>query len=151
MLIKIKETIMNTVNIYLNFNGNCEEAFNFYKEVLGGEISYLSRFGEFPESRDFKIPDEFKEHILHVTLPVGGDTLLMGSDTFPGMGGGVSFGDNFSVCLQTDTKEEADRLFNGLAEGGGVIMPMADVFWGDYYGQLSDKFGVKWMVICPGK
>ncbi len=136
---------MASVNIYLNFNGNCEDAFNFYKSVFGGEFSYFSRFEELPPAEGHEIPEEAKKQILHITLPISAETSLMGSDT-GSMSPEVTFGNNFSISIDTKSAEEADTFFSKLAEGGTVIMPMDKTFWGAYFGMCTDKFGVNWMV-----
>lgn len=135
---------MATTNTYLNFNGNCEEAFNFYKSVFGGEFNYLGRFGDMPASDDYKVPEADKNKVMHVSLPIG-SSILMGSDTGGEWAPGFILGNNFSISVTANSKEEADNLFNGLAEGGKITMPMASTFWGDYFGMLTDKFGVNWM------
>lgn len=136
---------MATTNTYLNFNGNCEEAFNFYKSVFGGEFNYMGRFGDMSEDGQNKIPESDKNKIMHVSLPIGTST-LMGSDTGGEWAPSFIQGNNFSISINADTKEEADRLFNGLAEGGKITMPLNNTFWGDYFGMLTDKFGVNWMM-----
>ena len=136
---------MTTVNIYLNYDGNCEEAFNFYKSVFGGDFGYLGRFGEMPESNDYKVPEADKNKIMHVSLAIG-NSILMGSDTGEEYGKSFVQGNNFSVSVTAASKKEADELFAGLAAGGQVTMPMNDTFWGDYFGMLTDKFGINWMV-----
>lgn len=137
---------MTTVNVYLTFNGNCEEAFNFYKSVFGGEFSYVGRFGDMPAESGHKMPAEDANKIMHISLPVGGDTVLMGSDTGGEWAPHFSIGNNFSISINTDSKANADKYFNGLSAGGEVTMPMQDTFWGDYFGMWKDKFGVSWMV-----
>ncbi|MDR2221626.1 MAG: VOC family protein [Flavobacteriaceae bacterium] len=136
---------MATTNTYLTFNGNCEEAFNFYKSVFGGDFTYIGRFGEIPSSPEFTVPEEEKNNIMHVSLPIG-KSILMGSDTSCGNPTPVVQGNNFSISVATDTKEEADDLFAKLAVGGTITMPIADMFWGDYFGMILDKFGIQWMV-----
>jgi PhnB protein len=139
---------MATVNTYLTFNGNCEEAFLFYKSVFGGDFAYIGRFGEMPPSDDPNCPPpsgEEANRIMHVSLPISKETILMGSDTTSQSGDAV-FGTNFSVSINTDTKDEADKLFNGLSAGGTIIMPMEQTFWGAYFGMFTDKFGIGWMV-----
>jgi PhnB protein len=132
---------MPTINPYLNFAGNTEEAFNFYKSVFGGEFAMLQRFGEGQQ-----IPGSVKDKIMHVSLPIGKNNILMGTDACEEMGFNVTQGNNFYICISPDSKEEADKLFNSLAEGGKINTPLQDMFWGAYYGDLTDKFGVKWMV-----
>jgi PhnB protein len=136
---------MATTNIYLNFNGNCEEAFNFYQSVFGVEFSYLGRFAEMPESEEFKVPEADKNKIMHVGLPIG-NSVLMGSDCGGEQSKHFLAGNNFSVSVTADSKEEADRLFKGLSEGGLVTMPLGNTFWGDYFGMFTDKFGINWMI-----
>lgn len=138
---------MASVNVYLNFNGNCEEAFNFYKSVFGGEFPYLGRFKDMPPSEDgIKMPAEHENRIMHVSLPISKETMLMGSDTGGEWAPHFKQGNNFSISINADSKEEADRLFNGLSEGGKVTMPLNNTFWGDYFGMLEDKFGINWMM-----
>ena len=138
---------MATVNVYLSFNGNCEEAFNFYKSVFGGEFPYIGRFGDMPPSGDGKqVPAEDKNKIMRVSLPISQETVLMGSDTAGEWASHHVVGNNISISINTDSKEEADRLFNGLSEGGTVTMPLAETFWGAYFGMWTDKFGINWMV-----
>lgn len=139
---------MATVNPYLIFNGTCEAAFLFYQSVFGGEFPYMGRFGEMPPSDDPNSPPlspEDAQKIMHVTLPISKETVLMGSDT-TGQSGDVIVGTNFSVSINTESKEEANRLFDGLSAGGTIIMPMTDTFWGAYFGMFTDKFGIGWMV-----
>lgn len=137
---------MATVNTYLNFNGNCEDAFNFYKSVFGGEFTYIGRFGEMPPQEGMPPMNEAdKNKIMHVGLPIG-STVLMGSDTGGEWAPTFLQGNNFSVNINPESKEEADKIFNGLSAGGQVTMPMADTFWGAYFGMFTDKFGVNWMV-----
>lgn len=136
---------MAFLNVYLNFNGNCEAAFNHYKSVFGGEFDTFSRFGDMP-SDEQPLPESEANKILHVSLPVGSaGCVLMGSDCPPSFPNGVQ-GNLFNVSIATDSKEEADRLFSSLSAGGKVNMPIADTFWGAYFGMFTDKFGVQWMV-----
>ena len=136
------------LNPYLNFDGNCEEAFQHYKNVFGGEFfgQGIMRFGDIPPSDDFTLPEEHKNRVMHVSLQVGNE-MLMGSDTMPGFCDKTfQIGDNAYISIHPDSREEADRIFNALAEGGTIEMPMEDQFWGDYYGSLCDRFGINWMV-----
>lgn len=136
-----------TINVYLTFNGNCEEAFKFYQSAFGGEFGFMGRFGDMPaEAGGDTIPDDQKNRVMHVSLPISKETTLMGSDTGGEWAANFKEGNNFSVSISTDSKEEADRLFQELSSGGNVTMPMADTFWGDYFGSFADKFGVNWMV-----
>ena len=135
-----------TVNAYLNFNGNCEEAFDFYKSVFGGEFAFLGRFNEMPPQDGMPSLSEIEgNRIMHVTLPIGGDTMLMGSDTLP-FSGDVHFGNNISLSINASSREEADTVFNKLMAGGKVTMPLAETFWGAYFGMCTDRFGVNWMM-----
>lgn len=139
---------MAVINPYLIFNGNCEEAFLFYKSVFGGEFPYIGKFKDMPPSDDPNCPPpsaEEGERIMHVCLMIG-NTVLMGSDSTSKSGDVPAFSGNFSVSINTDSVEEADKLFNGLSAGGTVIMPMEKTFWGAYFGMFADKFGVHWMV-----
>jgi PhnB protein len=135
---------MVTINPYLNFKGNTEEAFNFYKSVFGGEFSMIQRFKDTPEAA--KVPENEKNMLMHVSLPVGKGNVLMGTDALESMGHKITTGDNICLSVSTESKEETDKIFNGLAEGGKVQMPPSKMFWGDYFGMLTDKFGVQWMV-----
>lgn len=138
---------MATVNVYLTFNGNCEEAFNFYKSVFGGEFPYIGRFGDMPPSEDRKqVSEEEKNKIMHVSLPISRETMLMGSDVGGEWSSNFKEGNNFSLSLNADSREEAEKLFNALSEGGMVKMPLEDTFWGAYFGMWTDKFGINWMV-----
>jgi PhnB protein len=136
---------MITVHPYLTFNGNCERAFDFYKSVFGGEFIQVSRFKDMPPADGQKIPDDHKEKILHVSLPLGKGSVLMGSDSNPSMGD-VRMGENISLSINADTKEDAGRIFTALSAGGKITMPIGDTFWGAYFGMMVDKFGVIWMV-----
>jgi len=141
-----KQKIMTTINIYLTFNGNCEEAFNFYKSVFGGDFSHFERFKNMPDNPDFTVPESEKEKLMHVSLPISKETILMGSDTAGEWASKYKQGNNFSISIDADTKEEADRFFNELSKGGNVIMPMNKTFWGSYFGNFIDKYGIIWMV-----
>ena len=137
---------MTLVNVYLTFDGNCEEAFNFYRSVFGGEFPYLGRYKDMPPEEGKKANTKDAEKIMHVSLPISKETMLMGSDTGGDWASNYSKGNNFAVSIATDNKGEADRLFNGLSAGGNVTMPMNKTFWGDYFGMFTDKFGINWMV-----
>ncbi|MGQ2983992.1 VOC family protein [Flavobacterium sp.] len=136
---------MATTNTYLNFNGDCEQAFNFYKSVFGGEFAYIGRFGDMPPSDEYTMPESDNNKIMHVSLPIG-TSVLMGSDTGGDWAPSFVQGNNFSVSVTAESKEEADIIFNGLAEGGKITMPLENTFWGDYFGMLTDKFGINWMM-----
>ncbi|MEW5675149.1 VOC family protein [Flavobacterium enshiense] len=136
---------MTSVQPYLTFNGTCEEAFNFYRSVFGGDFAYAGKFKDMPPSGEFSISDADKEKIMHISLPIG-NTVLMASDTVEGCGNPVTFGDNFSVSINAESEEEATRIFNGLSAGGKVTMPLNKTFWGALFGMFTDKFGINWMV-----
>ena len=133
---------MIKLNPYLNFDGNCEEAFNFYKTIFGGEFSYFSRMSEMQNE---EIPEGDKNLIMHVSLPIGND-ILMGSDVPSEMKSQFKSGNNNYISLSPNSREEADRLFNELSSGGEIEMPMAEMFWGDYFGSFRDKYGIWWMI-----
>ena len=136
---------MTRLHTYLNFAGTAEEAFAFYRSVFGGEFSSLVRFDDMPvEGVD--IPDEDGNKIMHISLPIGEDSILMASDTLESLGQQLRLGNNAYVSVHPTSREEADRIFTALADGGDVEMPIADQVWGDYYGSLEDRFGVHWMV-----
>lgn len=136
---------MATINTYLNFPGNTEEAFNFYKSVFGGEfIGGVSRFGDTPEAD--KIPEHEQDKVMHIALPIGNGNMLMATDALESMGQEVKQGNNYHLSIQAESKEEAETLFNKLSAGGEVTMPLDDAFWGDYFGMCTDKFGIQWMV-----
>jgi PhnB protein len=139
---------MTTINPYLTFSGNCEEAFNFYKSVFGGEFPYVGKFKDMPENPECKVAEADKEKIMHISLPISKETVLMGSDSSEAFGQATVQGNNFSISINTETVEEATRLFKGLSAGGKVTMPLDKTFWGAYFGMFIDKFGMQWMVNC---
>jgi PhnB protein len=137
---------MVSANVYLNFDGNCEEAFNFYKKVFGVELAHISYFKDMPPQEGQAASEIDGNRVMHVSISLGNGTALMGSDT----GGDWSLsyvqGNNFSISLNAGSKEEADNVFNALADGGAITMPLASTFWGDYFGMCTDRFGVNWMM-----
>lgn len=133
---------MIKLNPYLNFDGNCEEAFNYYKNVFGVEFSYFSRMSDIENQ---ELPEEDQNLVMHVSLPLGND-ILMGSDVSSSMKSMFKHGNNNYISLSPTSREEADRLFNELSDGGEVEMPMEEMFWGDYFGSFRDKFGIYWMI-----
>ncbi len=135
---------MATVNPYIYFNGNCEEAFNFYKTVFQRDIAYIGRYKDIPQT-DRKNFRETDEKIMHVSLPISSETVLMGADNTEAYNELLTYS-NFSLIIHTDEKQEADRLFNELSQGGQIKMPMNLTFWGSYYGICIDKFGITWKV-----
>lgn len=137
---------MAQINPYLTFNGNCEAAFLFYKSVFGGEFREFHKFGDMPmEGQELSATD--KQRIMHVSFPISTETILMGSD-ITSAHPEVVFGQHLSLSVNTTSKEEATKLFNGLAVNGTVTMPIGDTFWGAYFGMLVDQFGIAWMVNC---
>ncbi len=138
---------MATINPYINFSGNTEKAFNFYRSVFGGEFAAVMRYGESPGCDQMPIADADKDKIMHIALPIGssGD-VLMATDMLESMGQLLTEGNNFSISVSTESREETDRIFNALSEGGKVEMPLADVFWGAYFGCFQDRFGIRWMI-----
>lgn len=138
---------MPSINIYLNFDGNCKEAFEFYKSVFGGEFVTISTFADMPP-QDSMTPLEAEDlqKIMHVTLPIGKGTVLMGSDSPGEWGRNLKMGNNFSISINADSKEEANELFDKISKNGIITMDLADTFWGSYFGMMTDQFGVNWMV-----
>lgn len=134
---------MALINPYLNFLGNTEEAFNFYKSVFGGEFAMVMRFSDTEHGAN--LPEEDRNKIMHIALPIGGN-MLMATDCLPSMGQSLNMGNNFSISVHGDSLEHAEKLFNGLSVGGNVVVPLKKEFWGDYFGLFFDKFGVQWMV-----
>lgn len=134
---------MATLNPYLNFQGNTEDAFNFYKSVFGGEFVGLMRFGSVPGAD--KLPAAERNKIMHIALPIG-QNLLMATDMLESMGQRLERGNAASVSVDVASDEEGQRIYNGLLEGGQASMPYAPVLWGGKWGMLTDKFGVQWMV-----
>lgn len=140
---------MITVNAYLTFDGKCKTAFDFYKSIFGGEFDYMGTFGEMPPQEGMPpMPEEMKSRIMHVSLPISAETRLMGSDTGGEWGASHKVGNNISMSVNTKDKAEAERIFNALADGGNITMPIADTFWEAYFGMLTDKFGINWQVNC---
>jgi PhnB protein len=136
---------MATINPHVNFNGNAEEAFNFYKSVFGGEFSRLVRFGQMA-SADFAVNEKEANKIMHIALPIGASNELMGNDV-PSFMGTVNEQENRSkIAVIVESKEEADTIYHGLSAGGDVEMPISDSPWGSYFGMFRDKYGIEWMI-----
>ncbi|GAB3900378.1 VOC family protein [Larkinella knui] len=135
---------MATINPYLNFKGNTEEAFNFYKSVFGGEFIMVQRFKDTPEGE--RVSAEEGDKIMHISLPIGKGNILMGTDALESMGHKLTAGNNFQLSIGTDSQQEADAIFNALSAGGQVEVPLGRMFWGAYFGMFTDKFGITWMV-----
>jgi PhnB protein len=144
---------MAKVSTYLNFHHSTEEAFNFYKRVFGGDFpGGIMRFRDIPPTENNPpLPEDDKNLVMHIELPILGGHLLMGTDAPESMGFKVNIGNNVYISLHPDTREDTRRLFNALSEGGKVEMELQDMFWGDYYGSLTDRFGVQWMFIYAEK
>ncbi len=136
---------MAKLNVYLNFAGNSEEAFKFYRSVFGGEFGSLTRFKDMP-MQGVTIPKKDENKLMHIALPVGKDDVLMASDILESLGHKLVVGNNVAISVFPESKEEADRIFKALAAGGTVEMPIGNQPWGDYYGDLTDRFGIRWMV-----
>jgi PhnB protein len=136
---------MTRLQTYLNFAGNAEEAFDFYRSVFSGEFSSVVRFKDFP-MEGVSIPEAEQDKIMHIALPIGKGDILMASDALQSHGQELVQGNNVYVSVHPASKEEADGIFKALSEGAEIEMPIADQAWGDYYGALKDKFGVMWMV-----
>ncbi len=135
---------MATFNPYLNFQGNTEEAFNFYKSVFGGEFLLLQRFKDTPQAGN--VPANEREKIMHIALPIGNGTTLMATDALESMGQKVAFGNNFYISIHAESEAEATKLFNELSADGAIEVPLQKMFWNAYFGMFKDKFGIKWMV-----
>ena len=129
------------LNTYLTFDGNCREAFDYYRSVFGGAYTAFQTFGEAPP--DMPVPDDKKDQVMHVSLPIGAST-LMGSDN--PMGPPRAVGTNFSIAINPDSREQCDRFFAQLSEQGEVTMALQDTFWGAYFGSCQDRFGINSMV-----
>jgi PhnB protein len=144
---------MARTSTYLNFARSTEEAFNFYKSVFGTEfVGGIARFSDVPvQEGQPEMSDDDKQLVMNVQLPILGGHLLMGTDAPESMGFQLNQGNNVYICLDPDTRAEADKLFAALSAGGEVEMAMQEMFWGDYFGSLVDKFGVRWMINCTSK
>lgn len=145
---------MASVNTYLNFPRNTEDAFNFYKTVFGTEFKEpgIMRFGDIPPSDDMPpIPDEDRNLVMHIALPIFNGHVIMGTDAPESLGFKLKMGNNVYISLHPDTRKETDELFRKLSTGGIVEQELQEMFWGDYYGSCSDKFGVHWMFNCDEK
>jgi len=135
---------MISINPYLNFNGNTEEAFKFYKSVFGGEFMTIQRFKDTPESGKISAGDQDK--IMHIALPIGKGNIIMGTDALESAGQSLTQGNNFHLAVSTDSDEETRNIFKALSAGGKITVALEKMFWGAYFGMCTDKFGVQWMV-----
>lgn len=135
---------MPTINPHLNYNGNAEEAFTFYKSVFGGEFTKITRFKDLA-SPEFPIDEKEENKIMHIALPIGNNTLM--ANDVPAILGTTNENENRSkIAITANSREEADKLFNGLSAGGTVEMPIQDSPWGSYFGMFRDKYGIEWMI-----
>jgi len=135
---------MALINPHINFNGNAEEAFTFYKSVFGGEFAMIMRFKDM-ESPEFPVADHEANKIMHIALPIG-QNVLMANDVPESMGRTNENENRSKIAISAESREEADKLFNGLSVGGIVEMPMEDSPWGSYFGMFRDKYGIEWMI-----
>jgi PhnB protein len=135
---------MAIFNIYLNFPGNTEQAFNFYRSVIGGDFAAVMRFKDAPGGSG-EIPPALMDKIMHIALPVGNGNVLMGTDAAEGMGPKFTPGNNVHICVNPTSEDETRRLFDGLSAGGNVSVPLNQAFWGGWFGTFTDKFGINWM------
>lgn len=133
-----------SISVYLTFDGDCREAFEFYNEALDGEMLHFSTFAEMPNCSD--LAPEDLDKIMHASLKVG-DSILMASDN-SGSTGSLVKGGNFSLCLDTESREQTDALLARLSEGGRITVPAEDTFWGAYFAMCTDRFGISWMFVC---
>lgn len=142
---------MAKTSTYLNFPGNTEEAFEFYRGVFRTELSGpVHRMGDIPPSPDMPpMTDAQKKLVMHIALPILGGHVIMGTDAVESMGHTVTVGNNISINLEPDTRVETERLFQALSAGATVRVPLMDMFWGAYFGSLVDRYGVQWMFNCP--
>ena len=136
---------MALINPHINFNGNAEEAFTFYKSVFGGEFVKIIRFKDLA-SPEFRVAEKEENKIMHIALPIGQCNMLMANDV-PEIMEKTNENENRSkISISAESREEADKLFNGLSEGGNIEVPIADSPWGSYFGMFRDKYGIEWMV-----
>jgi len=140
---------MAHVSTYLNFMGQAEEAFAFYGQIFGTEVTMLSRFRDLPASGPGELAAEERNLVLHAELPILGGHVLMATDMLRSMGQETRIGNNTTLCLEVDSREEADRLYGALSQGGSEGSPMADMPWGFYWGVILDRYGIRWMINTP--
>ena len=135
---------MALINPHINFNGNAEEAFTFYKSVFGGELARILRYKDMA-SAEFLVPEHEANKIMHIAFPIG-PNVLMGNDVPESMGPTNENENRSKISISAESKEEADKLFNGLSAGGQIEFPIGDSPWGSYFGMFRDKYGIEWMV-----
>lgn len=136
---------MPLINPYIHFNGNAEEVFTFYKSVFGGEFAKVMRYKDL-SGPEHPVPESDGNRIMHIALPIGKSNVLMGSDVLPVMGQVAEKDNRNTISISAESREEADKLFNGLSAGGEIEMPIADSPWGSYFGMFADKYGIQWMI-----
>ena len=136
---------MALINPYIHFNGNAEEAFTFYKSVFGGEFAKIMRYKDL-SSPEYPVAEIDANRLMYIALPIGKSNALLGSDVLEIMGQVTENDNRNTISISAESREEADKLFNGLSEGGKIEMPIADGPFGSYFGMFSDKFGIEWMV-----
>ncbi|MBN2617298.1 MAG: VOC family protein [Spirochaetales bacterium] len=138
---------MADISTFLNFKDCTEEAFNFYKSVFNGEfIGDIMRYGDAPPNESHPTPAQVKNMVMHAAIKILGNYVLHGADSPEIMGFKITFGNNITMNINPDSREESKRIFNELSKGGEIRTPLEDTFWGAYYGDFTDKFGVKWMI-----
>jgi PhnB protein len=142
---------MININPYLAFPGTCEDAFKFYEQVFNAKISRLERFSDMPQQDDLVVPEPFMNKIMHIALPISNEAILMGSDGGDEWSPKMTTGNNVTLSVAVDTNEEADRIFEALAEDGKIAMPMGITFWGEYFGMCTDKYDINWMISSKQK
>lgn len=135
---------MITINPYLNFAGNTEEAFNFYRSVFGGDFTAVQRFKDTPEAA--RVSNGDGEKLMHIALPIGKGNILMATDALESMGHKLTPGNNFHLSVEAESKQDAEKFFADLSRGGKATMPLTDTFWGAYFGMVTDRFGISWMI-----
>lgn len=137
---------MARVNTYLNFQGQAEEAFTFYAKTFGTQVTSLSRYSDMPQAGPGDLPAGERDLVMHAELPIMAGHVLMATDMLGSMGHHTKIGNNTTLCLDVDSREEADRLYAALSDGGSEGSPMADMPWGSYWGVTLDRYGIRWMV-----
>ena len=137
---------MAQVNTYLNFQGKTEEAFTFYGKVFGTEITMLTRYSDMPTMGPGEVPPDERDLVMHAELPIIAGHVLMATDMLRSMGQETRIGNNTTLCVDVDSRDEADRVYGALAQGGSESSPMADMPWGAYWGVTLDRYGIRWMV-----